>query len=36
MTKLKTWWKNFWMDPATKYLSKATDHHDLELRMKEL
>ena len=33
---IKTWWKNLWIDPVTKYLSKSTDHIDLEMRMKEL
>jgi len=33
---IKTWWKNLWIDPVTKYLSKSTDHVDLEMRMKEL
>lgn len=36
MTKIKAFWKNLWMDPVTKYLSKSTDHVDLENRMKEL
>jgi len=36
MSKLKAWWKNLWIDPVTKYLSQATDHVDLENRMKEL
>jgi hypothetical protein len=36
MIKLKKWWSNFWMDPATRYLSAASDHVDLEMRMKEL
>lgn len=35
-SKLKAWWANFWMDPTTRYLSKATDHVDLENRMREL
>jgi len=36
MHRLKTFWKNLWMDPATKYLSQSKDHVDLEQRMKEL
>lgn len=36
MKKIKAWWTNLWVDPVTKYLSKATDHVDLEHRMKEL
>lgn len=34
--KLKLWWKNFRMDPHTKYLANSTDLVDLEQRMKKL
>lgn len=36
MGKIKTWWKNLWMDPVTKYLSESTDHVDLENRLRNL
>jgi hypothetical protein len=36
MSKFKTWWRNLWMDPYTKYLSQATDHVDLEQRLRTL
>ena len=36
MSKIKTWWTNLWMDPNTKYLSQATDHVDLEQRLRTL
>ena len=37
MTKrLTKWWKRVTMTPAEKYLADATDHCDLERRMKNL
>lgn len=33
---LSKWWKDFNKSPEQKYLEKATDHYDLELRMKRL
>ena len=33
---LSNWWKEFTKSPEIKYLEKATDHYDLELRMKKL
>ena len=36
MKNVKKWWKNLWVDSATKYLAQATDQYDLENRMKEL
>lgn len=33
---LSNWWKEFSKSPEQKYLEKATDHYDLELRMKKL
>lgn len=34
--KLKKWWTNFNKSPELKYLEQATDHYDLERRMKNL
>ena len=36
MSKIKAWWRNLWIDPYTKYLSQATDHVDLEQRLRNL
>jgi hypothetical protein len=35
-SKIKGWWVQFNKSPEIKYLEKATDHYDLELRMKRL
>jgi hypothetical protein len=31
---LDAWWQDLWMDTRTAYLSQATDHADLEHRMR--
>ena len=33
---LANWWKEFTKSPELKYLEKAQDHYDLEMRMKRL
>lgn len=35
-SKIKNWWNEFSKSPEVKYLENATDHHDLELRMKRI
>jgi hypothetical protein len=36
ITAIKSWWKTVNMSASEKYLSEATDHVDLENRMKQL